>query len=41
MATGAAECIVAVLAGRLPALPGAIVVPGGLQSAADRAHAAA
>ena len=41
MATGAAECIVAVLAGRLPALPGAIVVPGGLRVAADRTHAAA
>jgi D-3-phosphoglycerate dehydrogenase len=37
MATGAAECIVAVLAGRLPALPGAIVVPGGLRVAADAA----
>ena len=41
MATGAAECIVAVLAGRLPALPGAIVVPGGLRVAAGGAHAAA
>ena len=34
MATGAAESIVAVLAGRQPALPGAIVVPGGLRTAA-------
>ena len=41
MATGAAECIVAVLAGRLPALPGAIVVPGGLRVAAGETHAAA
>jgi D-3-phosphoglycerate dehydrogenase len=42
MATGAAECIVAVLAGRLPALPGAIVVPGGLRvAAAGETHAAA
>lgn len=38
MSTGAAECIVAVLADRLPALPGAIVVPGRLQAA--RASAA-
>ncbi len=30
MACGAAESIIAVLAGRLPALPGAVVVPGGL-----------
>ncbi|GAA0606507.1 hydroxyacid dehydrogenase [Craurococcus roseus] len=41
MATGAAECIVAVLAGRLPALPGAIVVPGGLRAAVEGTHAAA
>ncbi|MDO9712792.1 hydroxyacid dehydrogenase [Paracraurococcus lichenis] len=34
MSTGAAESIVAVLAGRLPALPGAVVVPGGLRLAA-------
>ncbi|MGG5810240.1 hydroxyacid dehydrogenase [Falsiroseomonas sp. CW058] len=34
MSTGAAESIVAVLAGRLPALPGAIVVPGALRLAA-------
>ena len=34
MSTGAAESIVAVLAGRLPALPGAIVVPGGRRLAA-------
>lgn len=34
MATGAAESIVAVLAGRLPALEGAIVVAGGLRAAA-------
>jgi D-3-phosphoglycerate dehydrogenase / 2-oxoglutarate reductase len=34
MSTGAAESIVAVLEGRLPALPGAIVVPGGLRLAA-------
>ncbi|MFC7693371.1 NAD(P)-dependent oxidoreductase [Paeniroseomonas aquatica] len=34
MSTGAAESIVAVLAGRLPALQGAIVVPGGLRLAA-------
>jgi D-3-phosphoglycerate dehydrogenase len=34
MSTGAAESIVAVLAGRLPALPGAVVVPGGLRAAA-------
>lgn len=34
MSTGAAESIVAVLAGRLPALPGAVVVPGGLRVAA-------
>ncbi|MGG5819078.1 hydroxyacid dehydrogenase [Falsiroseomonas sp. HW251] len=34
MSTGAAESIVAVLAGRLPALEGAIVVPGGLRAAA-------
>ena len=34
MSTGAAESIVAVLAGRLPALPGAVVVPGGLSAAA-------
>jgi len=33
MATGAAQSIVAVLAGRLPALAGAVVVPGGLQAA--------
>lgn len=33
MSTGAAESIVAVLAGRLPALPGAVVVPGGLRAA--------
>jgi D-3-phosphoglycerate dehydrogenase len=32
MSTGAAESIVAVLAGRLPALEGAIVVPGGLRA---------
>ncbi|MCW8088084.1 hydroxyacid dehydrogenase [Sabulicella glaciei] len=38
MSTGAAESIVAVLAGRLPALPGAVVVPGGLRAA--RASAA-
>jgi len=31
MSTGAAESIVAVLAGRLPALPGAVVIPGGLR----------
>jgi D-3-phosphoglycerate dehydrogenase len=30
MSTGAAESIIAVLAGRLPALPGAVVIPGGL-----------
>ncbi|TPG41901.1 hypothetical protein EAH89_28495, partial [Roseomonas nepalensis] len=30
MACGAAESIIAVLAGRLPALEGAVVVPGGL-----------
>lgn len=30
MASGAAESIIAVLAGRLPALEGAVVVPGGL-----------
>lgn len=30
MSTGAAESIVAVLAGRLPALPGAVVIAGGL-----------
>jgi D-3-phosphoglycerate dehydrogenase / 2-oxoglutarate reductase len=41
MATGAAECIVAVLAGRLPALPGAIVVPGGLRAAGNATHNAA
>jgi D-3-phosphoglycerate dehydrogenase / 2-oxoglutarate reductase len=34
MSTGAAESIVAVLAGRLPALEGAVVVPGGLLAAA-------
>ncbi len=34
MSTGAAESIVAVLAGRLPALEGAVVVPGGLRLAA-------
>lgn len=34
MSTGAAESIIAVLAGRLPALPGAIVVQGGLRTAA-------
>jgi D-3-phosphoglycerate dehydrogenase len=34
MSTGAAESIVAVLAGRLPALPGAIVVPGSFRLAA-------
>jgi D-3-phosphoglycerate dehydrogenase len=34
MSTGAAESIVAVLEGRLPALAGAIVVPGGLRLAA-------
>lgn len=34
MSTGAAESIVAVLAGRLPALPGAVVIPGGLREAA-------
>ena len=34
MSTGAAESIVAVLAGRLPALPGAVVVPGKLRLAA-------
>ncbi|HWT09115.1 MAG TPA: hydroxyacid dehydrogenase [Roseomonas sp.] len=34
MSTGAAESIVAVLDGCLPALPGAIVVPGGLRAAA-------
>jgi D-3-phosphoglycerate dehydrogenase len=33
MSTGAAESIVAVLAGRLPALEGAVVVPGGLRAA--------
>lgn len=38
MSTGAAESIVAVLAGRLPALPGALVVPGGFVAA--RASAA-
>lgn len=38
MSTGAAESIVAVLAGRLPALPGAVVVAGGLH--AGRASAA-
>jgi D-3-phosphoglycerate dehydrogenase len=32
MSTGAAESIVAVLAGRLPALEGAVVVPGGLRA---------
>ena len=31
MSTGAAESIVAVLAGRLPALQGAVVIPGGLR----------
>lgn len=35
MSTGAAESIVAVLSGRLPALEGAIVVPGGLRLAAE------
>jgi D-3-phosphoglycerate dehydrogenase len=34
MSTGASESIVAVLAGRLPALPGAVVVLGGLRAAA-------
>ena len=34
MSTGAAESIVAVLAGRMPALEGAIVVPGGFRLAA-------
>ncbi|NKE47245.1 hydroxyacid dehydrogenase [Roseomonas frigidaquae] len=34
MSTGAAESIVAVLAGRLPALPGTVVIPGGLRAAA-------
>jgi D-3-phosphoglycerate dehydrogenase len=34
MSTGAAESIVAVLAGRLPALPGAVVIQGGLRAAA-------
>jgi len=34
MATGAAESIIAVLAGRLPALPGAVVIEGGLRVAA-------
>lgn len=34
MSTGAAESIVAVLAGRSPALEGAVVVPGGLRLAA-------
>lgn len=34
MSTGAAESIVAVLAGRLPALQGAVVVQGGLRAAA-------
>jgi phosphoglycerate dehydrogenase-like enzyme len=34
MSTGAAESIVAVLAGRLPGLPGAVVVQGGLRAAA-------
>ncbi|WP_431282669.1 hydroxyacid dehydrogenase [Humitalea sp. 24SJ18S-53] len=34
MASGAAECIIAVLAGRAPALEGAVVVPGGLPAAA-------
>lgn len=34
MSTGAAESIVAVLGGRLPALQGAIVVQGGLRAAA-------
>ncbi len=38
MSTGAAESIVAVLAGRLPALEGAVVTPGGLRAA--RASAA-
>jgi D-3-phosphoglycerate dehydrogenase len=33
MSTGAAESIVAVLAGRLPALPGAVVIPGSLLAA--------
>jgi D-3-phosphoglycerate dehydrogenase len=30
MACGAADSIIAVLAGRLPSLEGAVVVPGGL-----------
>jgi D-3-phosphoglycerate dehydrogenase / 2-oxoglutarate reductase len=34
MSTGAAESIVAVLDGRMPALPGAVVIPGGLRAAA-------
>jgi D-3-phosphoglycerate dehydrogenase / 2-oxoglutarate reductase len=34
MSTGAADSIVAVLAGRLPALPGAVVIAGGLRAAA-------
>lgn len=34
MSTGAAESIVAVLAGRMPALEGAVVVPGGFRLAA-------
>ncbi len=34
MSTGAAESIVAVLAGRLPALPGAVVIQGRLRAAA-------
>ncbi|MBY0339326.1 MAG: hypothetical protein K2X11_22115 [Acetobacteraceae bacterium] len=34
MSTGAAESILAVLAGRMPALPGALVVPGTLRAAA-------
>jgi len=39
MACGAAESIVAVLASRMPALEGAVVVPGGLRIAADLARA--
>jgi D-3-phosphoglycerate dehydrogenase len=38
MSTGAAESLVAVLAGRLPALEGAVAIPGGLRAA--RASAA-
>ncbi len=37
MATGAAESIVAVLAGRLPALEGAVVIPGGFRAATQAA----